>query len=130
LQLYAELAALGLRGYAEWAAALVDAFTAAGGFWGSINHDTYDDHECVAYATAFRVLRGAADRLGAAYPERAAAWREFAHKWALPGLDRFRMASDRNGSATAGLLWMEQSWDTAYLWENAEAAQAWLEAWR
>ena len=39
------------------------------------------------------------------------------------------MAADRNGVATAGLLWMEASWDTAYLWENAEAAQAWLEAW-
>jgi hypothetical protein len=128
LQLYARLAALGLEGYAARAAALADAFIVRGGFWGSINHDTYDDHECVAYATAFRVLRDAAGRLGAAFPGQATAWCDFAYALALPGLERFRMAADRNGVATAGLLWMEASWDTAYLWENAEAAQAWLEA--
>jgi hypothetical protein len=56
-------------------------------------------------------------------------WREFAYQVALPALARFRMAEDRNGVATTGLFWMEESWDTAYLWENAEAAQAYLEAW-
>jgi hypothetical protein len=34
----------------------------------------------------------------------------------------------RNAVATRGLLYMEKSWDTAYLWENAEAALAWFEA--
>jgi hypothetical protein len=38
------------------------------------------------------------------------------------------MREDRNGVATAGLLFMERSWDTAYLWENAEAAAAYMEA--
>jgi hypothetical protein len=38
------------------------------------------------------------------------------------------MRTDRNGVATRGLLWMETSWDTAYLWENAEVALAFLEA--
>ena len=38
------------------------------------------------------------------------------------------MRNDRNGVATKGLLYMEKSWDTAYLWENAEAALAYFEA--
>jgi hypothetical protein len=52
----------------------------------------------------------------------------FAYSVALDGLRQFEMGEDRNGVATQGLLWMERSWDTAYLWENAEAAQAYLEA--
>jgi len=113
----------GLADTRAQAEALGDAFIAAGGFWGSINHDTYDDHESVAYSCAFRILRRAADVFGR--PD----WREFAYRAALPALAGFRMAEDRNGVATTGLLWMEESWDTAYLWENAEAAQAYLEAW-
>ena len=54
--------------------------------------------------------------------------REFAYGRCLAGLDQFRMREDRNGVATAGLLFMELSWDTAYLWENAEAALAFLDA--
>jgi hypothetical protein len=38
------------------------------------------------------------------------------------------MKEDRNGVATQGLLYMEKSWDTSYLWENAEAALAYFEA--
>ena len=38
------------------------------------------------------------------------------------------LREDRNGVATRGLLYMEKSWDTAYLWENAEAALAYFEA--
>jgi hypothetical protein len=38
------------------------------------------------------------------------------------------MNEDRHGVATRGLLFMEKSWDTAYLWENAEAALAFFEA--
>ncbi|GAJ21848.1 unnamed protein product, partial [marine sediment metagenome] len=44
------------------------------------------------------------------------------------GLDQFKMKEDRNGVQTKGLLFMEKSWDTAYLWENAEAALAYIEA--
>ncbi len=123
LQLYAALTSRGLADYRAEATTLGDAFMAAGGFWGSINHDTYDDHENVAYSVAFRVLRQAAGWLD------RPAWREFACQVALPGLERFRMHEDRNGVPTAGLLWMEETWNTAYLWENAEAALALLEAW-
>jgi hypothetical protein len=38
------------------------------------------------------------------------------------------MTEDRNRVVTRGLLYMERSWDTSYLWENAEAALAWFEA--
>jgi hypothetical protein len=123
LQLYALLSARGLGDYRRQAIALGEAFVAAGGFWGSVNHDTYDDHENVAYASAARVLRQAAGDL--AQP----AWHDFALRTALPGLARFQMQEDRHGVATAGLLWMEESWNTAYLWENAEAALAFFEAW-
>jgi len=123
LQLYASLTSRGLADYRNQATALADAFVTAGGFWGSLNHDTYDDHENVAYAVAFRVLRRAAADLG------QPGWRAFAYEVALPGLARFQMHEDRHGVATMGLLWMEASWNTAYLWENAEAGLAFLEAW-
>ena len=56
------------------------------------------------------------------------ALRTFAYDNCLAGLDQFKMPDDRNGVATKGLLYMEKSWDTAYLWENAEAALAYFEA--
>lgn len=90
--------------------------------FGSVNHDTYDDDENVARAIAFRTCLRAARAFG---DER---YRAFAYDEALAGLDRFKMTEDRNGVATTGLLYMEDSWDTAYLWENAEAALAYLEA--
>jgi hypothetical protein len=102
---------------------LGDAFVAAGGHWGSLNHDTYDDHENVAYAVAFRVLRRLTTVLD------RPTWPGFAYDVALPALQRFRMTEDRRGVITRGLFWMEESWDTAYLWENAEIAQAYFEAW-
>ncbi|HOU15684.1 MAG TPA: hypothetical protein PKZ84_21480 [Anaerolineae bacterium] len=113
-----------LTGRLDLARALGDAFVQAGGLWGSINHDTFDDHENVAYACAFRILRqvaGLLDRPG---------WRDFTYEVALPAMRCFRMDDNRNGVFTQGLFWMEESWDTAYLWENAEVAQAHLEAWR
>jgi hypothetical protein len=110
-------------GWSERAVTAGDAFVAAGGLWGSINHDTYDDHENVAYAVAFRVLRRAAERLD------RPAWQAFAYDVALPAMAAYRMARDEHGVHTRGLFWMEASWDTAYLWENAEVAQAYLEAW-
>lgn len=99
-----------------------DIFIKNGGFYGSINHDTYDAHENVAYAIAFRVLREAASLLGDESIHR------FAYDACLKGLDQFKMSEDRNGVATRGLLFMEKSWDTAYLWENAEVALAYMEA--
>jgi hypothetical protein len=102
---------------------LGEMFVSAGGLWGSINHDTYDDHENVAYAVAFGVLCRAADVLD------RPGWRDFAYNTALPAMERFRMPRDEHGVVTRGLFWMEESWDTAYLWENAEVAQAHLEAW-
>ena len=117
------LALWAMTGRFDLARTLGDAFVAAGGLWGSINHDTFDDHENVAYAVAFRVLRRAAALLD------RPAWRDFVAQVALPSMARFRMDEDRNGVVTRGLFWMEASWDTAYLWENAEVAQAHLAAW-
>jgi hypothetical protein len=135
VQLWAELARRGqAEKYLPRIRPRVDCFLEAGGFFGSINHDTYDAHENVAYAVAFRTLRlvalveayGPNPRPRAAHT--AEEIRRFAYDVCLAGLDRFKMEEDRNGVATKGLLWMEESWDTAYLWENAEAALAWLEA--
>lgn len=123
LELCDALAARGLGEFRGDALALGDAFVSLGGVWGSINHDTYDDHESVAYSCAFRILIRAASNLG------RPGWEAFAYASALPALERFRMQEDRNGVVTRGLLYMEDSWDTAYLWENAEAAHAYLEAW-
>ena len=123
LELYSRLAARGLGDFHSEALALGDTFVALGGQWGSINHDTYDLHESVAYSCAYRILSRAALEL------HRPGWKDFANRAALPALERFRMVEDRNGVATRGLLYMEDSWDTAYLWENAEAAHAYLEAW-
>ncbi len=112
-----------LTGNLDLARTLGDAFVQAGGLWGSINHDTFDDHENVAYACAFRILRQIANLLD------RPGWSDFAHEVALPAMQRYRMDDNRNGIFTQGLFWMEESWDTAYLWENAEVAQAHLEAW-
>lgn len=112
-----------LTGKYDLARKVGDAFVAAGGLWGSINHDTFDDHENVAYAVAFRVLRQACQLM------HNLEWRDFAYTYALPLMLSYRIQEDRNGVGTRGLFWMEDSWDTAYLWENAEVAQAYLEAW-
>ena len=94
----------------------------AGGIFGSINHDTYDPHESVAYAVAFRTLMLVSRVL------EDDAIRQFAFEKRLEDLNQFKMAEDCNGVATRGLPDMEKSWDTAYLWENAEAALAMFEA--
>jgi len=118
-------AALTERKLADYRAALrakTRVFMQSGGIFGSINHDTYDPHESVAYAVAFRILNVVSRVLD------DDAIRTFAYQRCLSGLDQFKMIEDRNGVATRGLLYMEKSWDTAYLWENAEAALAWFEA--
>jgi len=118
-------AALTERGLADYRAALKEStavFLRSGGIFGSINHDTYDEHEDVAYAVAFRTLLAVSRLL------EDDAVRTFAYEKCLAGLDQFKMQEDRNGVATKGLLYMEKSWDTAYMWENAEAALALFEA--
>ncbi|MCL4506994.1 MAG: hypothetical protein M1140_13360 [Chloroflexi bacterium] len=122
LDLWGSLGAAGLADYRARLRDLAALVMAQGGIFGSINHDTYDRHESVAYATAFRTFR----RLAAVLED--GALRTFAYDVALKDLRQFEMKEDRNGVATQGLLWMERSWDTAYLWENAEAAHAYLEA--
>ena len=122
IQLYMGLTQRGLADYKETIRQKIGVFMEAGGFFGSINHDTYDEHENVAYSVAFRVLRQAAKLLG------DKEIRDFAYEKCLSGLEQFKMAEDRNGLQTKGLLFMEKSWDTAYLWENAEAALAYIEA--
>ena len=118
-------AALTERGLADYTAALREksgVFVRAEGIFGSINHDTYDPHENVAYSVAFRTLMLVSRVL------KDASIRQFAYDRCLAGLDQFKMSDDRNGVATKGLLYMEKSWDTSYLWENAEAALAYFEA--
>jgi len=122
IRLYTGLTQRGLADYKDEIKEKIGAFIKAGGIFGSINHDTYDEHENVAYSVAFRVLREAAKLLG---DEKI---RNFAYDKCLAGLDRFKMTEDRNGVQTKGLLYMEKSWDTSYLWENAEAALAYFEA--
>jgi hypothetical protein len=122
LQLQAALTARQLADYRPTLREKVAVFMRAGGIFGSINHDTYDPHENVAYSVAFRTLLPLARLL------RDDAIRDFAYRVCLDGLDQFKMADDRHGVATRGLLYMEKSWDTAYLWENAEAALAYFEA--
>ncbi len=113
------------RGLADYRGPLREktaVFIRLGGIFGSINHDTYDPQENVAYAVAFRTLRDVSRLL------KDDAVRAFAYEKCLAGLDQFKMTEDRNGVATKGLLYMEKLWDTAYLWENAEAALAYFEA--
>lgn len=122
VQLQTALTQRGLGVYGDALANKVRAFTQAGGFFASINHDTYDPQENVAYSVAFRTLLPASTLL------KDDTIRHFAYERCLAGLERFKMCDDRNGVATTGLLYMEDSWDTAYLWENAEAALAYFEA--
>lgn len=122
LQLQAALTRRGLADYRETLRARSAVFLRAGGIFGSINHDTYDPHENVAYSVAFRTLLLTSKVL------KDPLLRDFAFRKCLAGLDPFKMCEDRNGVATRGLLYMEKSWDTSYMWENAEAALAYFEA--
>jgi len=124
LWMWTELTRHGLGDYRPQLQRGAEAFRKAGGFYGSVNHDTYDKQENVAYAIAFRTFVRASDLL------RERSLKEFALHEILPGLERFVLHEDRHDVATKGLLYMEDSWDTAYLWENAEAAIAYLEAYR
>ncbi len=121
LQLQAALTALKLADYSKNLREKTGVFLRAGGFFGSINQDTYDAHEDVSYAVGFRTLLAVSRVL------KDKSIRSFAYEKCLDGLDQFKMRRDRNGVATRGLLYMEKSWNTAYLWENAEAALAYFE---
>jgi len=120
--LMVELTLRGLADHRGPARGLLDEIMARGGIYGSINHDTYDVEENVARAETCRLFLRASELYG------DPALQAFAIDSALAGMDRFQMTEDRNGVATTGLLYMEDSWDTAYLWENAEAALAYLDA--
>ena len=122
LWLWVELTRRGYRDHREEIRRAAKVIQNIGGAFGSNNHDTYDDHENVAYSVGFRCLWRAGKLL------RDNALVEWALEHCLHGLERFEMKEDRNGVATQGLLYMEDSWDTSYLWENAEAAMAYLEA--
>lgn len=122
LQLQAALQQRGLADYRQALKEKTAVFMQAGGIFGSINHDTYDPNENVAYSVAFRTLLSISKVL------QDETIRAFALEKCLGGLEQFKMTDDRNGVATKGLLYMEKSWDTAYLWENAEAALAFFEA--
>jgi D-arabinan exo alpha-(1,3)/(1,5)-arabinofuranosidase (non-reducing end) len=124
IQLYTALTQRGLADYRKEIKDLLKVFMDAGGIFGSMNHDTYDENENVCYSVAFRVLRQAAKLLD---DDRV---QEFAYEKCLKGLDQFKMIRDRNGVKTKGLLYMERTWDTSYLWENAEASLAYLEAYQ
>ena len=122
LQLDAALTARGLANYSQTLRQNTDVFIRAGGFFGSINQDTFDAHENVAYSVAFRTLLAVSSVL------KDEAIRTFAYEHCLSGLEHFRIREDRNRVPTKGMLIMEDSWDTAYQWENAEAALAYFEA--
>lgn len=120
--LFSELYRRGFgKEFLEYAVEKARAFSELGGIYGSINHDTYDLHENVSYAVAFRTMIRLSRIPGCEWAS------DIAYE-SLRGLDRFKMCEDRNGVQTKGLLYMENSWDTAYLWENAEAALAYIEA--
>ena len=122
LQLMAELTERNLKDFSKELREKAYLFIDNGGFYGSINHDTYDDDENVSYAVAFRVL----NKISKILDDRKI--KDFAYNNSLAGLTQFELTEDKNGVATKGLLFMERSWDTAYLWENAEASLAYLEA--
>ena len=122
LQLDAALTARGLADYSATLRQKTAVFMRAGGIFGSINQDTFDAHENVAYSVAFRILLAVSRVL------KDDAIRTFAYEQCLGGLDHFKVREDRNGVATKGLMIMEDSWDTCYLWESAEAALAYFEA--
>ena len=124
IQLDTALTQRGLADYKDDIRHRVKVFIDHAGFFGSINHDTYDEHENVAYSVAFRTLCQVAKLLN------DESIRAFAFDKCLAGLDQFKMTDDRNGVQTKGLLFMEKSWDTSYMWENAEAATAYFEAWQ
>ncbi|MBC7326848.1 hypothetical protein H5T87_01865 [bacterium] len=123
LFLFAELSLRGAGDFRKEIERKTELYLKNGGFLGSLNHDTYDKEENVSIAVGFRMLLRVAKLL-----ERED-MRDFAFGL-LKRLERFELKEDLNGCATTGLLYMEDSWTTCYLWENAEAALAYIEAYK
>lgn len=122
LQLQAGLTPGGLADYRAARRVKARVFREAGGIFGSINHDTYDPQENVACRVAYRVLLPVARLVD------DAALRDFAYHTCLAGRTRFQICENRNGVATQGLLYREDTRDTSYLWEKPDAALACFEA--
>lgn len=120
VQFLTEVHRRGIRNTTAQVTEAMDAFMSANGHFGSTNSDTEDLHENVSYAMGFQALHAA----GAVF-ERPA-WTAFAYERCLEPLARFELVEDINGLATKGLLYMEDSWNSACTWEIAEAAQAYL----
>ena len=98
LQLQAALTQRGLANYRGPLKERTAVFVRAGGIFGSINHDTYDPQESVAYPVAFRTLLAVSRML------KDDAIRTFAYEKCLAGLDQFKMREDRNGVATVAAM--------------------------
>jgi hypothetical protein len=113
---------LRLRALTEDLTALCDSFVEHGGFFGSINTDTEDLHESVAYAIGFQVLLAASQFLG------RPVYRDFAHDVCLAGLRVFRINRDLNDLPTKGLTRLAANYSSACFWENAEVALAYFQA--
>jgi len=122
LQLLVEAHARGLHDFSGPIAETIKAFIDAGGHFGSTNSDTEDLEENVTYAMAFQALHAAGKLM------QRSDWVEFAYDHCLAPLARFELVEDLNGLATKGLLYMEDSWNSACTWEIAEAAEAYLVA--
>jgi len=113
---------LGLVKGREFLRETCDAFIDSGGYFGSVNTDTEDQAESVAFALAFQTLLEASDYL------ECPGYRNFAFDVCLPGLERFHMVEDRNGQRTKGLLRLSDSYSSACMWECSEAALAYFRA--
>ena len=118
-------AALTARGLADYRAALrqkSSVFMQSGGIFGSINHDTYDPHENVAYSVAFRTLLAGGAGVGGRGHSHVSPTSDACRAGPVQD-DRGPQRRGHQGTAVHG-----KEWDTAYLWENAEAALAYFEA--
>jgi hypothetical protein len=122
LQFLAALQRTGLRDVSTSLARGVETFIQGGGYFGSVNTDTEDPRENVAYAMAFLAINDAAKVLN------VDRWTTFAYESCLGPLSDFEMCEDVNGLETKGLLWMEHNWNSACMWEIAEAAEAYMVA--
>jgi hypothetical protein len=122
VQFMVEAHARGLADFEPLMSDVLGAFVGAGGHFGSTNSDTEDLAENVTFAMAFQTLLAASSALD------RSDLREFAYERCLQPLAGFELTEDLNGLATKGLLYMEDSWNSACTWEIAEAAEAYLRA--
>ncbi|CAM5426494.1 hypothetical protein ATER59S_02481 [Aquamicrobium terrae] len=112
----------GIASTAETVSDLCASFVAQGGCFGSINTDSDDPEESVAYALGFQALLDASGAVSR--PE----FRDFAYDVCLAGLRRFQISADVNGHPVKGLLRLASSYSSTCFWENAEVALAYFKA--